>query len=164
MAIEFRRVDSRDPSQSLPLSEALLCFWWELCYLRNIDVECTFLTQHPGLWVGFWGVLASVAPRLQLGVPDSSSDSASFVMNDQLPCQLGGHCREKRKRFIAIIYETLWCVWKARNDKIFNKRTTSPTKTADCIINTVLNWVNYRGNMGNCIWTDRNDNVGTLQF
>ncbi|KAL4570881.1 hypothetical protein LXL04_026545 [Taraxacum kok-saghyz] len=68
-----------------------------------------------------------------------------------------GHCPKKRKRFSTIIYGALWCVWKARNDNIFNKKTSSPTKTADCIIYTVFDWVNSRGKMRNCSWTDWND-------
>lgn len=37
-----------------------------------------------------------------------------------------------------------------RDDKLFNKKLTSPSKTADCIITTVFNWVLNRGSFGAC--------------
>lgn len=63
-----------------------------------------------------------------------------------------GRCPKKRKIFLAIIYGCLWCGWRARNDKIFNKVNINPTIMADNILMTVFSWVKYRGKFGNCIW------------
>ncbi|KAL4577659.1 hypothetical protein LXL04_013770 [Taraxacum kok-saghyz] len=63
-----------------------------------------------------------------------------------------GNCPRKRRILISIVYGSLLCVWKARNDKMFNKNRISSTKLADNIINMVFSWVKYRGKFGDCNW------------
>nr|KAJ0227813.1 hypothetical protein LSAT_V11C100042030 [Lactuca sativa] len=78
---------------------------------------------------------------------DSVKDLVGFAAN-------WGRCPKKRRILIAIVYDYLWFVWKARSDMVFNKRHTTPTNTADHIIIEVYNWVNFRGNFGRFIWSD----------
>ena len=61
-----------------------------------------------------------------------------------------GRCPKKRTIFIAIIYGFLWCGWKARNAKVFDKVRTSSLNLTDNIITLVFNWVKYRGKFGDC--------------
>ena len=63
-----------------------------------------------------------------------------------------GRCPKKRKIFIAIIYGFIWCGWKARNDRAFNKVRISPMVLADNILTEVFGWVKFRGNYKNCNW------------
>lgn len=65
-----------------------------------------------------------------------------------------GRCPKMRKIFLSIIYGFLWCSWKARNDKIFNRVRTNPARLAECIISTVFSWIKYRGYFGDCNWAD----------
>ncbi|KAL4560863.1 hypothetical protein LXL04_033019 [Taraxacum kok-saghyz] len=65
-----------------------------------------------------------------------------------------GNYSKKRKILLAIIYGYLWCTWKARNDKVFNNLSTSPSKLADNIVTLVFDWMKYRGNFGNCNWAE----------
>lgn len=63
-----------------------------------------------------------------------------------------GHCPKKRKIFLAIIYGYVWCLWKMRNDRIFNNICGSPIKVVDNVLSLVYKWVKYRGNVGNLNW------------
>lgn len=49
-----------------------------------------------------------------------------------------GSCPKKRKVLTLIFYGMLWLVWKARNDKVFNHKSTSPALVADNIKSLVF--------------------------
>ncbi|CAH1446699.1 unnamed protein product [Lactuca virosa] len=53
--------------------------------------------------------------------------------------QSWGNCPHKRDTLNLNLYSTIWNIWLARNEKIFNKKQVSPTKTTDAIIFKVLN-------------------------
>ncbi|KAL4581896.1 hypothetical protein LXL04_006430 [Taraxacum kok-saghyz] len=61
-----------------------------------------------------------------------------------------GRCPKKRKLFVAICYSFLWCVWKKRNDRLFNNSITSTGKLKDNIALLVFDWVKNRGSFKNC--------------
>ena len=77
--------------------------------------------------------------------PDSIMEIVKYAAN-------WGNCPKKRKILIAIIYGYIWCLWKVRNDKIFNNRCASSNKVVDDIIFVVYNWVKCRGGFGKCDW------------
>ena len=63
-----------------------------------------------------------------------------------------GNCPKKRKIFLSIIYGFLWTMWKARNNKIFNKVCGSKSVLVDNVISLVFSWMKHRGNFKNCNW------------
>lgn len=65
-----------------------------------------------------------------------------------------GRCPIKRTVLLSVIYCSLWILWKARNDMVFNKNYSSPAKTADCIITVTFKGVKFRSNFGASNWPD----------
>lgn len=51
-----------------------------------------------------------------------------------------GRCTKKRKVLINICYGTLWGIWKAKNERLFKKLITTPTKVVDNIQSMVYNF------------------------
>ena len=84
-------------------------------------------------------------------VPIQSFSSVTDIVNFAANW---GHCPKRKKIMNAIVYGYTWCVWRARNDSVFNKTRTSPGKLADHIITVVFSWLKNRGNFGNCIWAN----------
>ena len=64
-----------------------------------------------------------------------------------------GNCPKKEIAGL-IFYCTLWHIWKARNNKIFNKVNTSPAKIADDIILQSYEWYKYRSSKTCNRWID----------
>nr|KAJ0209586.1 hypothetical protein LSAT_V11C400182710 [Lactuca sativa] len=66
-----------------------------------------------------------------------------------------GNCPKKRRILQVICYGTLWSIWKARNDRLFNNRRTSQAKIADLIKSLVFTWINFRGTYGRTLnWSE----------
>lgn len=55
-----------------------------------------------------------------------------------------GNCPKKRKRFIIILYCMLWCIWRARNARIFSNLISSPSLIADEVMSTSYSWLIHR--------------------
>ncbi|KAL4567347.1 hypothetical protein LXL04_022930 [Taraxacum kok-saghyz] len=62
-----------------------------------------------------------------------------------------GNCPKRRKILLAIVYGLLWCTWKARNDAIFNKMRSTPTKIVDNVVTLVFGWVKHRDGYGKLV-------------
>lgn len=75
-------------------------------------------------------------------------DFVKFAVNRE-------HCPQKRKFLLATFYASLWCIWKAGNNKIFNKVQVLTVKTVDNVIILVHSWVKNKGNFGICNYVDR---------
>jgi len=57
------------------------------------------------------------------------------------------------KELSSLVFSCLiWCIWLARNDKIFKKLTVSPPKTADNIISTFFMWFKNISSRRNASW------------
>nr|KAJ0214893.1 hypothetical protein LSAT_V11C300121650 [Lactuca sativa] len=63
-----------------------------------------------------------------------------------------GNCPKKRKILISIVYGIMWCIWPARNNRIFNQAPSKPSSTADHAMTLIYGWVKYRGKIENCNW------------
>ncbi|KAL4566003.1 hypothetical protein LXL04_030112 [Taraxacum kok-saghyz] len=48
-----------------------------------------------------------------------------------------------------IVYGSLWSLWKARNNRVFNKQLISASKVMDDVISEVFFWLIHRGSFGN---------------
>lgn len=120
---------------------------WSSCVLCPNGVDsCNHLLaswpyfQETLTWIFKW---CDIPYQLFNSVPDIINFAASWV-----------RCPKKKKTFSCNHLWYLWCVWKARNDKFFNKWYSSPTNTTDCIISMVFNWENCMGSFGTCNWAD----------
>ncbi|KAL4566158.1 hypothetical protein LXL04_030268 [Taraxacum kok-saghyz] len=49
----------------------------------------------------------------------------------------------------TICYGVLWTLWKARNDRIFNNKLPSVSRTLDEVLSLVFLWFKHRGSLGN---------------
>ncbi|MFS7998279.1 hypothetical protein Hanom_Chr12g01151791 [Helianthus anomalus] len=52
------------------------------------------------------------------------------------------------------MYTTLWCTWKARNDRIFKGTKRGDDWIFDDIVTTLFGWVKNRGKNLSCTWED----------
>lgn len=65
-----------------------------------------------------------------------------------------GRCRRKRNGLFSIIYGTFWCLWRSRNDRIFNRIASKPAKIIDDIKAMVYVWHKQRSSNGSLNWID----------
>lgn len=65
-----------------------------------------------------------------------------------------GNCPKKKKRVLDICYDTLWSIWKARNERIFNNKMVCATKVADITKSITFVWFKYRSDNGDLNWLD----------
>ncbi|CAI9299929.1 unnamed protein product [Lactuca saligna] len=60
-----------------------------------------------------------------------------------------GQCPKKKRIFLVIVYGFLWCIWKARNEKVFRSTSANAPKVVDNILALVFDWVKHRGKFNN---------------
>ena len=65
-----------------------------------------------------------------------------------------GNCPKKKEITNLIFYCTIWHIWKARNNKVFNKVKISSAKIADDIISQSFEWYKYRSSKTCNKWID----------
>ena len=76
-----------------------------------------------------------------------TSEVLEFVYN-------WGSCLNRRRMLIGICYGMLWCIWRARNDRVFNNIKTFPERVVDIIKSIVYLWFKHRRKNGVCNWID----------
>nr|KAJ0223035.1 hypothetical protein LSAT_V11C200066810 [Lactuca sativa] len=66
-----------------------------------------------------------------------------------------GNCPKKRRILQVICYGTLWSIWRARNDRLFNNQRISHTLLADRIKFIVFTWIKFKRTFArNMEWID----------
>ena len=60
-----------------------------------------------------------------------------------------GHNLKRRNRLISICHGLIWCLWKYRNDRLFNQMFINPSSGAEYIKSLVYMWIKSRGEMWN---------------
>jgi len=77
----------------------------------------------------------------------------AFSFNDLLKIHdFASKDKTKKKIIQAIVYSTIWCVWKQRNEKIFKGTPTSVTATIGCIKAITFLWIRNRSKCLNIEW------------
>ncbi|KAL4563536.1 hypothetical protein LXL04_027579 [Taraxacum kok-saghyz] len=99
---------------------------------KHLMVDCNFAKLVWG-WIMTWCGIQQ--PQFS-NVQDILDFGASW-----------GNCPKKRKTLNAILFSTLWNIWRARNDKLFNKINASFSKTTDHIITQTYEWCKHRGDI-----------------
>nr|KAJ0203236.1 hypothetical protein LSAT_V11C500267890 [Lactuca sativa] len=56
------------------------------------------------------------------------------------------NCPKKKKVLVGICYGTMWCLWKAINDRTFNQSKIASTKVVDMVLSSVFMWFKHRSN------------------
>ncbi|KAI3497002.1 hypothetical protein L1887_39382 [Cichorium endivia] len=116
-----------------------------LCQMCNAEVEssnhllvsCPF-AKEVFYWVFKWC-------RCQCHVVDSITGLLNYAA-------MWGNCVKKKNLILCIVYCTFWLIWKARNDRIFNKVSITPPRLADNIMACSFQWFNHRSRKGVCNW------------
>ncbi|XP_023762551.1 uncharacterized protein LOC111911013 [Lactuca sativa] len=67
-----------------------------------------------------------------------------------------GNCPKKKKRLLGICYGTLWGIWKARNERLFNNQLMCALKVVNIIQSITFLWFRHRGDGGGLNWTKWN--------
>ncbi|KAL4586025.1 hypothetical protein LXL04_010655 [Taraxacum kok-saghyz] len=65
-----------------------------------------------------------------------------------------GKCVKKMRILISICYDTLWWIWKARNENVFKKLCIPPTTVADNIQSMVYIWIKHRSSIKAKNWAE----------
>lgn len=63
-----------------------------------------------------------------------------------------GRCQKKRELLLGIYYETLWCIWKSRNERVFRKNRLPELKVIDFIKSVTYLWVKNRCKINRMDW------------
>ncbi|KAL4577530.1 hypothetical protein LXL04_013639 [Taraxacum kok-saghyz] len=100
-----------------------------LCYADQEDanhlfISCPFAAEILS-WLFTW---CGLPPMQFSGVFDFVAFAANW-----------GRCPKKRRIITAIFYGYLWSLWRARNDKLFNNKSSSAGSMADNIV-TLACW------------------------
>lgn len=63
-----------------------------------------------------------------------------------------GNCKKRRIGLVSIVYGSLWCIWRARNDRVFNGATKTPAMIFEEIKAIVFVWLKHRASKGDIVW------------
>ena len=63
-----------------------------------------------------------------------------------------GNCPKEKKVAEAIKYGTIWCLWKARNERVFRNIRSQPAKIVDNIKSVLFAWIKHRIKKGVLDW------------
>jgi len=58
----------------------------------------------------------------------------------------------RKKVFASIVYGAVWFIWRARNDRVFNRLFLNPLKVVEKIKSETFVWIKHRSNRGNIDW------------
>ena len=64
------------------------------------------------------------------------------------------NCAKRRATLLSICYETLWWIWRARNDRIFKSLSNTPTQVMDVIQAQVFCWIKHRRKQCSIKWAE----------
>ena len=67
-----------------------------------------------------------------------------------------GNCPKKRRKLTGICYGTIWNLWKARNDRVFNNKIISPSTLVDMTKAMLFVWYKHRGKEKDLRWNNWN--------
>ncbi|CAH1427794.1 unnamed protein product [Lactuca virosa] len=67
-----------------------------------------------------------------------------------------GRCSKRRKILTVICYELIWTLWKTRNERLFQRCTSSPLKVLENVKSLVYLWLKVRDKNGICNREDWN--------
>ncbi|KAF5821203.1 putative reverse transcriptase zinc-binding domain-containing protein [Helianthus annuus] len=134
-------------SGGIPTAAALavrnVCFGDGMCILCGIEAETTdHLLVSCTFAKSVWWL---ICVWLQVPIPEtfvSVTQLLSFCKNL--------HVGERRKRVVyAIFLLTMWTIWIARNDKIFNKKLSTAISVLDQVKESSYWWVVKRSRISN---------------
>lgn len=98
---------------------------------NHLLVKCSF-AKGIRFWIFRW-----------CGLPHTDFDNVNSLLDFAAQW---GNCPKKKKILVAICYTLLWCIWKARNSKIFNNLQQSAAVIADDVISLSFFWIINRCN------------------
>ncbi|XP_076925800.1 uncharacterized protein LOC143588760 [Bidens hawaiensis] len=108
---------------------------------RNTFLDCT---RAKAIWrlISLWG-----------GWDFTGLDSFEHLLGVTVEPQ----SKMRRRLLLAIIYSTLWFIWKQRNEKVFKARALSIAFTVDEIKRSLFGWFKLRSKYKEVdwsVWTD----------
>ncbi|KAD5961453.1 hypothetical protein E3N88_12926 [Mikania micrantha] len=81
--------------------------------------------------------LSEVRPEMGEGGPE-----LFFEGDGSETLKLG--CKHSKELILSVIQKTVWCIWKARNDVMFNQRKVLKEKIVEDIKTLSYFWVKHR--------------------
>ncbi|KAL4570690.1 hypothetical protein LXL04_026350 [Taraxacum kok-saghyz] len=109
----------------------------------QIPIYQNFRVIERLVWQPFFEIVLSFKENIQwCEITDPQLMKVTDILDFTV---VWGNCPKKRNTLNMVIYSTLWNIWLARNNKLFNKIGAAPTKIADEIIDRSFEWQKYRG-------------------
>ncbi|CAH1431378.1 unnamed protein product [Lactuca virosa] len=100
-------------------------------------VTCPFAIA---IWNGIWNWCEIIPPQLS---------NVKEILNFVATC---GKSQTKKRTINSIIFGTLWGMWKARNDRVFNSKFIPPELVFEGVRSMVYTWIKFRHGKGNFVW------------
>jgi hypothetical protein len=80
---------------------------------------------------------------LKMPITSLSNMEDLWMLVNDLVC-----CKEKRKFILAIAYVTIWCIWNARNNKVYNNVVGIARRLVEDIKVHAYTWIKHRVKRG----------------